>query len=143
MTEPPVVLTTEQFEVYAADELQDMLRAAAVQLENRIESYEGTGSGWKVAHLVALDTTVWKLDPLRASTYHPLPKWVQNTKCVVNIKNNGNECFRHAVVGGLYAPSDPTHPGRVNSYRYAETEADYPNFEKITYPMKLNNIRFC
>ena len=46
---------------------------------NRIEQYEGMGSGWVVSNLVALDTTVWQLDPLRASTYHRL-SWIINKR---------------------------------------------------------------
>ena len=64
----------------------------------------------------ALDTTVWQLDPLRASTYHPLPSWVRNTGTVVNVQNKqDNKCFKHAVVAALYEPSDPTHTTRVLS----------------------------
>ena len=75
ITIPPAVLVTEQFEVYADTDIEDLLREASKQLQNRIETYEGTGSGsgsgWIISNLVAVDTTVWQLDPLRASTYHP------------------------------------------------------------------------
>ena len=80
VTTPPAVLVTEQFEIYMDTNITDLLHEAAKQLENRIECYEGTGSGWVISNLVALDTTVWRLDPLRASTYHPLSAWIQNTK---------------------------------------------------------------
>ena len=73
VTIPHAVLVTEQFEVYADTDIEDLLRDASKQLQNRIENYEGTGSGWIISNLVALDTTVWQLDSLRASTYHPLP----------------------------------------------------------------------
>ena len=72
VTIPPAVFVTEQFEVYADTDIEDLLREASKQLQNRIESYESTGSGWIISNLVALDTTVWQLDPLRASIYHPL-----------------------------------------------------------------------
>ena len=88
VTVPPAVLVTEQFEVYTDTDIKECLQDCSRQLQNRIECYEDTGSGWVISEMVALDTTIWKLDPLRASsTYHPLPTWVRNTKCVVNIKN--------------------------------------------------------
>ena len=92
-TEPAVVLVSEQFEVYADTNIDEILGEVSRQLKNRIETYEGLGSGWVVSSLVALDTTVWQLDPLRASSYHPLSTWIRNTKCVVNVKNNFRSSF--------------------------------------------------
>ena len=99
VTIPPAVLVTEQFEVYADTDIEDLLREASKQLQNYIETYEGTGSGWIISNLVALDTTAWQLDPLRASTYHPLSAWIRNAKCVVNVRNKDDKCFTYAVLG--------------------------------------------
>ena len=73
VTDPPVVLVTEQFEVYEDTDIKELLYLCSLQLQNRVESYEGTESGWITSCLVALDTTIWQLDHLRTSTYHPLP----------------------------------------------------------------------
>ena len=56
VTSPPVVLVTEQFECYANADIGKRLQECSKQLENRIESYEGMGSGWVTSNLVALDT---------------------------------------------------------------------------------------
>ena len=93
VTVPPAVLVSEQFEVYADTDIDDILLEVAKQLKNRVEVYEGTGSGWVISNLVVLDTTVWKLDPLRASTYHQLSTWIRNTKCVVNVQNKDKLCL--------------------------------------------------
>ena len=77
VTTPPVVLVTEPFEVYTSTNINEVLKTCSLQLQNRIEIYEANGSGWVVSKLVALDTTLWQLDPLRVSTYHPLPTWIQ------------------------------------------------------------------
>ena len=77
VTIPPAVRVAEQFEVYIDTDNGDLLREASKQLQNLIENYEGTGSGWIISNLAALNTTVWQLDPLRASTYHPLSTWIR------------------------------------------------------------------
>ena len=138
----PAVLSTENFEVYGYDDLEQLLRDTAAQLENRIQVWQGDNSGWVLRHLVALDTTVWELDPLHASnsTCHPLPKWIQNTKAVLNIRNDDNECFRHAVVGGIYPPMDPNNLTRVASYAYCVDEPDYPDFSGLEFPVKISDI---
>ena len=109
--------------------------------KNRIECYKDTESGWVLSNLVALDTTVRLLDHIRASTYHPLPKWVRNAKCVVNVKNkHDNKCYKYAILAGLYKPTNPSSPSRISLYTAHETAPDAPNFSMLTYPVTLRDI---
>ena len=141
VTNPPVVLVSEQFEVYLHTDIPELLNIIAKQLENRIETYEGTGSGWVIANLVSLDTTIWQLDPLRASSYHALPKWIQDTLCVLNIKNNDQLCFKYAVLAGLYLPKLNRRKCSTYSYPYANTLEDTPeDFSMLTFPVPLREI---
>ena len=139
VTDPPAVLVSEQFEIYADTDIDETLKLAAKQLENRIETYEGIGSGWIISNFVALDTTVWKLNPLRASSYHELPTWVKNTKCVVNVKNKDQLCFKYAVQAALYDPSS-RNTDRISSYTYTEAMEDAPDFSMLEYPVSLREI---
>ena len=141
VTDPPTVLVTDQFEVYAVTDLDECLQQCSMQLHNRIECYEGTGSGWILSHLVTLDTTTWILDPLRVSTFHSLPKWIQNTKCIRNIQNfTDNMCFKWSVLTGLYETTDSDHVQRISSYNDHENHEDAPNFSMLTYPVELRSI---
>ena len=79
ITEPPVVIVTEQFEVYSDSNLDIILQTCSEKLENLNAAYEGCGSGWTVKEIVSLHTTIWKLCPLRGETYHELSKWMQHT----------------------------------------------------------------
>ena len=45
VTFPPVVLVTDQQEVYQDTNVNELLKTCATQLDNRIMSYEGNGSG--------------------------------------------------------------------------------------------------
>ena len=94
ITSPSIKLITEQFEVYADTDIDQVLDRCITQLDNRVESFMGRGSGWTFDHFKKLETSVWELDPLRASTYHPLPEWVINTKGVVNVQNSDTMCFK-------------------------------------------------
>ena len=139
VTFPPVVLVTEQHEVYQDTDLVQLMRDCAVQLGDRIVAYQGTGSGWVIDRLIWLDTTVWTFDPLRGDTFHPLPAWVSNTHCVVNVRNTDNECFRHAVMAALYSPD--LHRERVTEYvRFYESE-DAPNFVGLEFPFRIVDMR--
>ena len=47
------------------------------QLLNLIEVYEHNGSGWVFSNFASRQLTLWHLDPLRASAFVPLPRWIQ------------------------------------------------------------------
>ena len=106
-------------ELYDDTAINELLKLTADQLVNRIEAFEMAGSGWIVSALKELDTTVWQLNPLRASTSHPLPRWIQNKKAVHNIKNN-DMCFKWSILAGLYEPTDPKYQYRVSQYTTCE-----------------------
>ena len=61
---------------------------------NFIEVYEHNGSGWVFSHFAPLNLTLWHLDPLRASAFVPLPRWINDKKAVVNVTGTGNDCFK-------------------------------------------------
>ena len=58
-TEPPVVLWTDPTVVYPATDLKKCLINDAEVLHNKIEDYEGMGSGWIIDYLVRLDTGIY------------------------------------------------------------------------------------
>ena len=73
--QPPVSLTWEMVAVYsdAYPPLGDVYR----QLLNFVEVYEHNGSGWVFSNFASLQLTLWHLDPLRASAFVPLPRWIR------------------------------------------------------------------
>ena len=134
-TFPPVVLVTEQFELFPDDNLDSILKSCSEQLQNRIVSYQGFGSGWTVKEIRSLDTTVWLLNPLRGESYHPLSKWISNTHCVVNLRNEGNRCFEDAVMAALYTPK--SHSERSGSYKQFYERKEAPSFKTLNFPIKI------
>ena len=95
ITKPPVCLVSEQMEIYYETNILEHLDFVKKQLLNQIEIYEQNGSGWILSRLVALDTSAWKLNPLRgSSTFHSLPHWIRSKHAVVNIRNEDNKCFK-------------------------------------------------
>ena len=102
-TVPSIKLMSEQFEVYPTTDLDEVINKLADQLDNRVKTFEKAGSRWTVSKILGLDTSVWCLDPMKASTYHPLPRWIVNKRAVRNVQNTSdNECFRWAVLSVLY-----------------------------------------
>ena len=57
-----------------------------------------------------MELTLWHLDPLRASAFVPLPKWIREKLTVTNVVGTGDDCFKWAVLAGL-------HPAAENPQR--------------------------
>ena len=86
-TQPPICLTTQAFEVHQSTTISKVLDMARKQLVNRIDTFESNGSDWVLHSLVNLDTNVYVLDPLNASSYHPMEPWIIKKRAVIYIKN--------------------------------------------------------
>ena len=108
------------------------------QLLNFIQVYEYNGSGWVFLYFTSLKLTLWHLDPLRASAFVSLPRWIQDKRAVVNVVGTGNDCFKWAVLAGLH-PVDKynNNPNRMNNYEEHVAKND---FSSICFPVALSSI---
>jgi hypothetical protein len=136
LTDPPVVLTTSPVEKLEGGlDVNDILERFYTVLLDSIEQYELCGSGWVLNKLLRLDLHAVNYDPLRASTYMPLPEEIALKHAVVNIKNSDNLCFLWSVIADL-RPCD-SNKQRVLNY---EQHRDDFDIEGIEMPMTLKDI---
>ena len=83
VTQLQVALASEMVAVYA--DAVPPLDDVNSKLLNFIEVYEHNGSGWVFSNFASLQLTLWHLDPLCASAFVPLPRWIQAKRVVVNV----------------------------------------------------------
>lgn len=67
--------------------LRDIFQTFVSKIIVRIESFEQDGSGWRLSDIRRLVVFNHKFSPIRASSYIPLPKWLKNKRCMVNVMN--------------------------------------------------------
>ena len=136
ITDPPVVFRSEVFRLLKMDkQLQFYLDLAHDQIVTKIEQYQKNGSAWVFSHFLTMDTGIVSYDPLRASSFIPLPSELVAKKALTNVKNNDNRCFLWSVLASLH----PVHSNanRVSKYkRHVRTL----NLTGLTFPMKLRDI---
>ena len=87
LTNPPAVLSTDTIEVYGSSDVHDALNSIHESLTSTIEEFQQCGSGRVLDKLLALDLHLLEFDPLRATSYIPLPTCIHNRKAAINIKN--------------------------------------------------------
>ena len=55
----------------------------------------------KILNIENVSVIVYKTKPLAGSSYIPLPKWIDDKKTVINIKNdNDHNCYLYRVLCG-------------------------------------------
>ena len=67
-------------------------------------------SGLVRAEIYSLNLNTVRFAPLLGSAWTPLPKFLQNTKAIVNVQNENERCFGYAIASAL-------HPVNKHSYR--------------------------
>lgn len=113
-------------------------------LQFKCSEFEHTESGWTIESISHLEINIAKCDPLKAGSYLPLPKKIQNTKSCLNIKNTDDHCFLWSIIAHLYPTKH--NPNRVSSYpHYTEifniSEMSFPpSVEDIKWFEKHNNV---
>ena len=70
-------------------------------------------------------------------SYKPLPKAIEATKGVVNVKNNDQLCFLHSI-------NALRHPAKINVSRVSNYQKYLPElkYNEEEFPMNVSRIRF-
>lgn len=93
------------------------------------------GSGFTLSTINELVVQVNRCDPIKGSSYIPLPKHLTVKHSIVNVKNIDSMCFKWSILSALYPASK--HCDRVSSYLHHRNSL---NFTGIDFPVKVNKI---
>ena len=118
-------------------DLDEVYEEMLEEIEEEIQKVQDAeGSGWQfmVIENLTLHTTRW--DPINAGSYIDLPPFFKNKKAIINMKNEGNECFKWCVLRALN-PKDK-HPERVDND--LKSKQDTLNMQGIRYPVSFRDI---
>ncbi len=120
-------ITTELGDTY--EEMKDKM------LES-LAKYQKEGSGWQLHHIVGLDISIVKLDPLRGAGYSKLPPFIAKKKAVINMKNDDDQCFKWAVTRAL----NPTNRDSERVTKELKDQAEKYDWSEIIFPTKVKDI---
>ena len=122
--------------IFPGSSLDDLPDDFYVNLLQRVQNYEGTGSGWIWFNLNHLDINVTDVNPLQASSYiHLMDKFSKPAfaRYLVNVENTDQECFRYAVLAGLNPEKEQAN--KVESWKGHENDLDMSG---ISYPVRYS-----
>ncbi|CAL8129347.1 unnamed protein product [Orchesella dallaii] len=123
--------------MHSMHDYTDMLNASVVELNNLVEVFEQYGSGWKLQKVKGCDIRIADLPYLGGSCYIDLPKALSSKKCLINVRNNDDQCFMWAFLSVAHYDDVKGHRGRVTQYkRFAEKY----DFSGISFPTEIKDV---
>ena len=75
--------------------------------------------------------------PLRGSSYIKLPKYLEDKKAIINMKNDDDKCFLWCVLRAL----NPVEKNKERIDRTLKSKIDTLNMKDIKYPITLQDIK--
>ena len=99
-----------------------------------IEKFTKEGSAWMIDKCNTLFLNIAKYEPLKGSSYIPLPEVLANKKAIINVKNQDQECLRWALRSALFPAKN-----NLNS-PYSYPKQDNLNMEGIDFPTPISQI---
>ena len=100
------VLRHKQEALFQASEIKGALDEAIFHPLELLEKWTQRGSGWTVDRVQTLWLDMARYQPLRGSSYIPLPAAVMSKKAVVNVKNKDDHCLRWALRSAMFPTCD-------------------------------------
>ena len=105
-------------------------------IEERIQNFNQRGSNWRFQRVLSLDVHFTDFQPLRGSTFLPLPRKIKTKKAVINMKNDDDQCFKWSVTRSLN-PVD-VHPERIT--KELKDQSERLDWSGLKFPVKLDQI---
>ena len=113
-----------------------LLKKIIRNITDKIKVFQQNGSGWYFKEVNQLEIHTVEFDPLKGSSYIPLPDWIMRKKAIVSIMNKDDKCFLWCILRYL-------HPRERNDRRLVDLK-QYVHEIKIpkgfTFPVKTNDI---
>ena len=110
----------------------EMVEEVMVNMAN----YQKEGSNLQFEKVIELVVPFARYEPLRGSSFIPLPSKLKNKKAIVNMQNEDEECFKWCVTRALNQID--AHQERVT--HDLRKEAEKLDWSGIAFPMELQKI---
>lgn len=120
-----------------SDFVSDSIERHYDELVTEIEQYESRGSGWTMIVIQYLTIQLISFTPFRGGSYIKLPKWVQNKKAVINIRNKDEFCFLYCLAYALYGSNIKKNKQIASKY-----QKYFKNFNigNLMFPLEITQI---
>ena len=117
-------------------DVKELLSKSINIIIEKITKYQLNGSGWYFKEVIQLEIHTINFNPMKGSSYIPLPDWIMRKKAIVSIRNKDSKCFLWSVLRYLH-PREK-NDCRLSDLKQYENELNIP--KGFTFPVKIKDI---
>lgn len=117
------------------DDIESALRESIIKMFNTFIEYQREGSNWVLDKVLGVTVHTVQYNPIKGSSYLPLPTKLAGKKAIVNVQNVDQKCFMWSVLADFYPMTN--NPQRVINY---VQHIDKLDFSGIEFPVKIRDI---
>ena len=124
-------------EILQGSDYNEIVNKMFAHMRTQIKNSALRNSRFVFDKVLFLDVNFHQLNLTRASSYIPLPSWIESKKAVINPENEDDECFKWAFIAGLHYKEIKSHPERVSNLKRFANNYDWSELE---FPVATNKI---
>ncbi|XP_046811985.1 uncharacterized protein LOC111688865, partial [Lucilia cuprina] len=136
---------TKMVEIYNAADFEKAYITKIDSINQKTEEFQERDSGWTLVQLIKIDLNVNKYQPLKGSSFLPLPTKLHLKKACINVKNKDEFCFKWALlsaIGGVKKDAQLTSKYKIDiSSKLISLNGYNLNFNGLCFPLKLKDIK--
>ncbi|XP_022794378.1 uncharacterized protein LOC111333124 [Stylophora pistillata] len=122
--------------IFEETDREEVYQKCVEKILESLATFTRNGSGWVVSSVDGLDLHTVKYNPLKGSSYIPLPKHLADKKAIINMQNKDEECFKWCVTRAL----NPVERDQERVTRILRARADHLVWDGIEFPMQVKDI---
>lgn len=135
---------TKMQQIFNENDFNEVFALKIKTIINKMDEFQERDSGWTLVQIIKLETNLNKYQPLKGSTFIPLPQKLSARKACINVQNNDKFCFKWAVLSAIYNLNRDGHrissyPVNINSTKIATT-GGMLNFEGLCFPLQIRDV---
>jgi len=120
--------------IFTETGVREIVEEGIIKLMAEQDEYSSKGSGYTLQCIDGLLLGVYQYTPMSASSYIPLPDFIERKKAVINPQNSDQQCFKWAILAKHVTGSTKQ---RIENYT---THEEKYNFSDLTFPTKLHQV---
>ena len=117
------------------EDIQKGVEDSVKKIHTSFAEYQRQGSNWSLDHVINVTLNMARYQPLKGSSFIPLPIKLRTKHAIVNVQNTDKKCFLWSVLAALYPVKN--HSNRVTKYLEHQNAIDMTG---LSYPMKVSNV---
>ena len=124
--------------ITAGSNLSSIYDSLVNKLIADIEAFTQLGSGWVIELIKDMSLQLVRNEAFNGKSYIPLPDWVANKKCCINVKNTDDKCFMWSLLSALHPATRDAE--RVSKYKEFVDKYDWSQIEFPVETTEYANI---